>query len=86
MELCDATALELLELFRTGQASPTEALRSCQERTDKVNPAVNAVVCEDREAAAKTAKMADEAWRRGEPTGVCAEFHWPSKILMSRKT
>lgn len=70
MELCDATALELLELFRTGQASPTEALRSCQERTDKVNPAVNAIVCEDREAAAKAAKMADEAWRRGEPTGV----------------
>ncbi|GBQ91628.1 amidase [Acetobacter nitrogenifigens DSM 23921 = NBRC 105050] len=69
MELCDATAVELLDLYRSGEASPVEVLRSCQNRTDKVNPAVNAIVCEDRDAALASARLAEDAWRRGEPTG-----------------
>ncbi|MBB2172400.1 amidase [Gluconacetobacter asukensis] len=69
MELCDATAIELLDLFRTGKASPVEALRACHDRTDKVNPAINAIVYEDRDAAQAAARAAEAAWRRGEPTG-----------------
>jgi len=69
MELCDATALQLLDLFRTHKASPLEALQSCHARTDRLNPAVNAIVCEDREAAVTAARAAETAWMQGTPKG-----------------
>lgn len=69
MELCDITAVELLSLFRTREVSPVEALHACHKRIDDVNPAVNAIVCEDRDAAMAAAVAAETAWRSGEPSG-----------------
>jgi len=43
-ELADLTVSELLEVYRTGQASPTDALKSCLGRIERLDPDVNAML------------------------------------------
>jgi aspartyl-tRNA(Asn)/glutamyl-tRNA(Gln) amidotransferase subunit A len=64
--LADATATELLDLYRTGAASPVDAVQACLERIDAVEPEINAVLTllGDR-ALAQAADSADR-WARGE--------------------
>jgi Asp-tRNA(Asn)/Glu-tRNA(Gln) amidotransferase A subunit family amidase len=60
-ELCDLSAVELRRRIAAKDVSPVELLQSCHRRIDAVNPAVNAVVAEDRDAALDAARAAEQA-------------------------
>ncbi|MFT4232228.1 MAG: amidase family protein, partial [Leucobacter sp.] len=62
-------AAELAERIRSGELSAREALQSHWDRIDELNPAVNAVIYEDRELAWADAERADERQAAGEPLG-----------------
>ena len=62
-------AIDLASLIRSGSLSAREAVRSCLDRLDKVNPAVNAVVVRMHEAALEAADEADAWQARGEALG-----------------
>ncbi|NIA68974.1 amidase [Pelagibius litoralis] len=64
--LCDMSALSLRRLLLAKEVSPVELLTACHQRIDAVNPAVNAIVAEDRAAALAAAKQAEAAILRGE--------------------
>lgn len=68
-EPCDLPAVEARRLIGAKQLSPVELLESSLERIDAVNPALNAVVALDREAARSAARGAEAKVMRGEPLG-----------------
>jgi amidase len=67
--LCDLSAVELRRLIAARKISPVELLADCQRRIDAVNPALNAVVAEDRAAALAAAQAAEQAVIRGDALG-----------------
>lgn len=66
MDLADCGVTELLHLFASGQASPTDALTACVARIQRVNPQVNAVMVVALEEATAQAAESDRRWARGE--------------------
>lgn len=73
MDLTQLTASELLDQFRTGQASPVEALQEVLDRVERVDPALNAFVFVDAETGLAAARQSEERWtnhrRSGSPVG-----------------
>jgi aspartyl-tRNA(Asn)/glutamyl-tRNA(Gln) amidotransferase subunit A len=73
MDLTQRTATELLELYRTGEASPVEALQQVLDRVDRVDPIINAFVLVDADAGMAAAQRSEERWashrRDGSPVG-----------------
>ena len=67
--LCDLSAVELRRRIAGKEISPVELLADCHRRIDAVNPALNAVVAEDRPAALTAARAAEQAVVRGEALG-----------------
>jgi aspartyl-tRNA(Asn)/glutamyl-tRNA(Gln) amidotransferase subunit A len=65
-ELADAGVQALLDLFRTGGASPVDAVRACLARIDARDGAVNAVTTLSADAALAAAERAAKRWRAGE--------------------
>lgn len=63
------SAAELAARIRDGDLSARDALRAHWERIDAFNPAINAVIYEDREAAWAEASRADERQAAGRPLG-----------------
>ena len=55
--------------IRRGAISAVELLNHYLDRCDRLNPAINAVVCQVREQALQAAQSADAARARGEPLG-----------------
>jgi amidase len=55
--------------LRRGQVSSVELLKAYLERVDRFNPALNAMVVDDRKAAMKRARAADRALAKGEVWG-----------------
>lgn len=68
-EPCELSALEARRLIGAKQLSPVELLDSSLRRIDAVNPALNAVIAQDREAARAAARAAEAKVMRGEPLG-----------------
>jgi aspartyl-tRNA(Asn)/glutamyl-tRNA(Gln) amidotransferase subunit A len=66
-ELADLTAAELLAAYRAGQASPVEAVASCLERIERLEPQVNAVVTLCADACLEQALASLRRWREGTP-------------------
>jgi aspartyl-tRNA(Asn)/glutamyl-tRNA(Gln) amidotransferase subunit A len=64
-ELCSLTATELLELYRAGKASPSEAVESCLAQIDRLEPQLNAVLTLLAERAREQARASDERWLGG---------------------
>ena len=64
-EACDLPAVEARRLIGAKQLSPVELLES--SLVDAVNPALNAIVGLDREAALSAAREAELMVMRGEP-------------------
>ena len=63
------SARQLARAVRTGAVSSVELLRAYLDRVDRLDPAINAIVVDDRERALKDAKRADRALAKGAPTG-----------------
>lgn len=63
------SARDLAAAIGAGELSSRELLEACVARIGKHNPAINAVVAMDLDAARRAADAADAAVRRGEPLG-----------------
>jgi len=63
------SAVQLARAVRTGKVSAVELLRAYLERVDRLDPAINAVVVDDRVAALKHARAADRALAKGVKVG-----------------
>jgi len=69
IDLADCTATELLALYRSGQASPTEATQAVLARIDRLNPKLNAYCLVAHDEALASATQSTERWRRQAPIG-----------------
>lgn len=63
------SARQLATAVRTGKVTSLELLKAYLARVDELNPTLNAVVVDDREAATKAARAADRAVRAGKKLG-----------------
>ncbi len=68
-DLADCTATELLQLYRTRQASPVEATRAVLARIDRLNPQLNAFCHVAHTSAAQAAIESEARWMAGRPCG-----------------
>jgi aspartyl-tRNA(Asn)/glutamyl-tRNA(Gln) amidotransferase subunit A len=69
-DLADCSAIELLQLYRSRQASPVEATRAVLARIDKFNPKLNAFCHLAPDEALASARASEARWRSGHPCGV----------------
>ena len=69
IDLATCTATTLLALYRSGQASPTEATKAILARIERLNPVLNAFCHLAPEDALASAAASTERWHRGEPCG-----------------
>src|SRR5665213_1545541 len=68
-DLADCSAIELLQLYGSGQASPVEATRAVIARIDRLDPTLNAFCFLAAEDAFRSARESEARWTRGEPCG-----------------
>jgi len=68
-DLTQLSACELLQLYRSGQASPTEATQAVLDRIERLNPSINAYCLVDAESALTAAAASTERWQSGTPCG-----------------
>jgi len=72
-DLADCSASELLQLYRSGQASPVDATRAVLERIARLNPGLNAFCLIDGDASLLAARASEARWQasrsRGAPCG-----------------
>jgi len=69
-EPCDLSATEARRLIGQKKLSPVELLQSCSARIEAVNPALNAMVALDTDAARREAEIAEEAVTNGDILGL----------------
>ena len=73
--LADCTASELLQLYRTGQASPVEAARAVHERIARLNPSLNAFCFVAPDESRQAARASEARWIDFRKTGApCGEL------------
>src|SRR5881392_1572484 len=65
-ELWQLDGTELLDLYRSGVASPVEATQSCIDRIGSVDGDVNAVLHLVADAALAAARTSEGRWRAGD--------------------
>jgi amidase len=63
------SATQLARAVRSRQVSAVELLKAYLERVDRLNPALNAIVVDDRDRALQQARAADRALEAGRPVG-----------------
>jgi len=68
-DLTQCTAHELLQLYRSGQASPVEATQAVLSRIDRVNPQINAFCLVDAASALASARESEARWQSHRSTG-----------------
>lgn len=68
-DLADCSAIDLLTLYRSGQASPVEATQAVLARIERHNPQLNAFCLVDADAALAAARASEQRWHGGGPTG-----------------
>ncbi|XXY12909.1 amidase [Sorangium sp. So ce216] len=67
--LVQATAVELLALYRSRSASPVEALRAVLAHVERHGAPLNAFALLDEERALDAARASEARWARGAPVG-----------------
>src|SRR3990172_5034423 len=71
-EITFLSGAELLSAYRKRELSPVEVTQAALERIDRLNPALNAYLCVDREGALAAARVAEQAWAQpGEKPLLC---------------
>ncbi len=68
-QLADCSASTLLQLYRSGAASPVEATQQVLARIARLNPQLNAFCLVDAESALLSARSSEARWQRGQPIG-----------------
>ena len=72
-DLADCDATELLQLYKSGQASPVEATQAVLARIDALNPRLNAFCLVGHESALQSARDSEARWldfrKGGKPCG-----------------
>ena len=68
-DLADCSALTLLALYRSGEASPVDATRAVLARIDRVNPVLNAFSHLAPDEALASARASEARWLRKAPCG-----------------
>lgn len=68
--LADLTATELVNLYRTRQASPVDATRAVLQRIDELNPVLNAFCFVDAGRALASASESEARWQKGAPVDI----------------
>ncbi len=68
-DLADCSASQLLDLYRSGQASPVQATEAVLARIASHNPALRAFCVVDHEAALASARASEARWQQGAPCG-----------------
>jgi aspartyl-tRNA(Asn)/glutamyl-tRNA(Gln) amidotransferase subunit A len=66
----DFTATELVNLYRTGQASPVEATRAVLARISEIDKTLNAFCRVDADGALASAKASEARWHKGAPMDI----------------
>ena len=68
-DLIQRSAHELIDLYRSGAASPVEVTQAVIARTARVNPLINAFCLIDEEAALSSAKASEARWQAHRQSG-----------------
>jgi aspartyl-tRNA(Asn)/glutamyl-tRNA(Gln) amidotransferase subunit A len=68
-DLTQRTAVELLDLYRRGEASPVEVTAAVVERIDRLNPVLNCFTLVAADEAMDEARASEARWLAGEPVG-----------------
>jgi aspartyl-tRNA(Asn)/glutamyl-tRNA(Gln) amidotransferase subunit A len=68
-DLTQRTAHELLQLYRTGQASPVEATQAVLARIERINPRINAYCLVDADSALASARASEARWQAHRQSG-----------------
>ncbi|MFF2432557.1 amidase [Streptomyces mirabilis] len=68
-EVLTATAVELLQGYRTRSLSPVEVVGACLRQIEEVNGDIGAVFAVDAERCMAAARASEGRWRAGEPAG-----------------
>ena len=68
-DLADCSALTLLALYRSGDASPVEATRDVLDRIERFNPILNAFCHLAPDEALAAARASEARWQRSAPCG-----------------
>jgi len=68
-DLADRSAVELLQLYRAGAASPVEATRAVLARIERFNPALNAFCFIAGDEALAAARASEARWKLQTPCG-----------------
>jgi aspartyl-tRNA(Asn)/glutamyl-tRNA(Gln) amidotransferase subunit A len=69
-ELADLTLVEAADRVAFGEVTSLDLLRACWANLDAVNPQVNAIIWQEREAAETAARAADQAVRNRQKLGL----------------
>jgi aspartyl-tRNA(Asn)/glutamyl-tRNA(Gln) amidotransferase subunit A len=68
--LADYTATELVNLYRTKQASPVDATKAVLARIAEINPTLNAYCIVDADRALASAQASEARWQKGAPADI----------------
>ena len=68
-DLLKLSAVDLVELYRSGRASPVEAARAALRRIEELDPVLNAFCFLAPDEAMGMAAASEARWMRGEPLG-----------------
>jgi len=68
-EIAFASALDLVELYRSKALSPVEAVQALFARLDALQSVLNAFCVIDRDGALAAARASEQRWIEGRPLG-----------------